>query len=232
MINRGESLGKYEKYGICREISCGLKVQLELRGREELEGHAVVGCGAILADGFAVGWGGIAFVAVPVVLGIVLMDAEHIVVTVGLGKDAGGSNAHVGSIALDDGGVGDVLVGHEAVAVDEEVLGAYFQLSNGTVHGEDGGTEDVNLVDFLVGDHAHGPGKGFALDDFAEGVAMFLRELLGVVEHRKRHTPPPFVHPLYLRGGIKWKDDGGGIDGAGKAATAGLVTAGFDDVWM
>lgn len=178
----------------------------------------MVGRGAILTDGGTMSGGGIAFVLVPMVLGIILMDAEHVVVAVGLGKNGGGGDVHVGGVALDDGGMGDVFVGHEAVAVDEEVLGTDAELRHGTVHGEDAGAEDVYLVDFLVGDHAHSPGKGFALDDFTQLVAVALGELLGVIQQ---------VVLEILR-----QDDGSGIDGACKASAAGLVAAGFDSSFL
>ena len=46
----------------------GLEVEGELVGGEEAECGAVVGGGAVLADGLAVGFGGVAFVDVPGVL--------------------------------------------------------------------------------------------------------------------------------------------------------------------
>ena len=54
---------------------------------DEGEGLAVVGGDAILFDGGVVVLGGVALVFVPIVLGEVLRNAQHVLVTVGLGED-------------------------------------------------------------------------------------------------------------------------------------------------
>ena len=69
----------------------------------------------ILTDGITMLLGGIAFVRQPVVLRIFLCQTVHIVVTVGLGKNACSSNRKVFAVALHNGGVGDV----DGFAVDE-----------------------------------------------------------------------------------------------------------------
>ena len=82
------------------------------------------------------------------------------------------------------------------------------------MHGEDAGIEDINLVDFPGGDYSHSPGDGITLDYLTEGIASLLGELLGVVEVG-----------IAIVGR---KDDGGGIYTAGKATSARLIAAGFD----
>ena len=89
-----------------------------------MKGETMIGSGAIFADGFTVDGGGITLVLVPVILGEFFVDAKHEVVTIGFGKDTGGSNAHVGGVAFDDGGVGNVFVWRKTVAVDEQMLRA------------------------------------------------------------------------------------------------------------
>ena len=136
---------------------------------EEIIAAAVVGGDAILADGLAVLLRGIALVGAPVVLGIFLCQAVHVVITVGLGEDAGGSDSEVFAVALHDGRMGQllavsrVLIGLEAVAIDDDGLRAHLQLIQGTMHGEYRSVEDIDLVDLLGGDDAHSPGYGIAL---------------------------------------------------------------------
>ena len=74
---------------------------------EEVERLAMIGGKTIFADGFTMFFGGITLVAEPVVLGIFLCQTVHIIVTIGLGEDAGGSNRKVLAVALDDTGVGE-----------------------------------------------------------------------------------------------------------------------------
>ena len=68
-------------------------------------------CGTMLC-------GGVAFVAAPVVLWVLLGKALHIVVAVGLCKNRGGGYAHIGGIALYNCGVCYPGVGVEFIAVD------------------------------------------------------------------------------------------------------------------
>lgn len=83
------------------EVKCELRVLAQ-----EIEGEAMVGRGAMKSDGFAMHFGGITLVAVPSVLGVLLMDILHEVVPVGLGQDARGSYGKVFSVTFHDGGVG------------------------------------------------------------------------------------------------------------------------------
>lgn len=203
-------------------ISCSSpEVEFQLRGAEEVECHAVVGCGAVEADGGAVCGGGVALVAVPGVGGVLVVDGEHVVVAVGLGQDGGGCYAHVLGIAFDDGVVGGGAVGDEAVAVDDDVCGAEVEPVECPVHGGDAGAEDVEAVYLVVVEGGDGPGEGFLFNEWAEGGAAFGGELLGVVEGLRQ-----------CRGAgadVRGEDDGGGIDGAGEAAASGFVASGFGE---
>ena len=76
---------------------------------QEIIAAAVVGGDAILADGLAVLLRGIALVGAPVVLGIFLGETVHVVVTIGLGEDAGGSDSEVFAVALDNRRMGKSL---------------------------------------------------------------------------------------------------------------------------
>ena len=120
------------------------------------------------------------------VSGELLVKLQHEVVAVRLGQDACSSYAHVLAVAFDDGRVGKVLVRHEAVAIDDDFLRSQLELVEGAVHGQDAGTEYVDLVYLFVCDDAHCPGKCLSLYDFPEGITLLLAELLGVVQHGPR----------------------------------------------
>ena len=89
----------------------------------ERERAAVERRGAELLDGAVVVGGGVAFVVVPSVAGVLLVEFPHDFVAVGLGQDAGSGHGHVFGVALDDALVGDVGLVVEAVAVDDEDFG-------------------------------------------------------------------------------------------------------------
>ena len=95
----------------------------ELGGWKEAEGEAVVGCGAVGGYGRAVVGCGVAFVDGPVVGGILVVEAAHDVVAVGLGEDGGGGDVAVAAVSFDEGLPGDVAPGMEFVAVDDDAGG-------------------------------------------------------------------------------------------------------------
>ena len=71
----------------------------------EAEGAPVVGCDAVLFYGVEVLRCGVAFVAVPTVVGVLLVEVVHVVVTVGFGQYGGGGYGEIFAIAFDDGGI-------------------------------------------------------------------------------------------------------------------------------
>ena len=81
-------------------------------------------CDALKTDGFTVFLGGIALVALPVVAWIDQGLFVHVVVAVGLGQYACGGNRQVFAIAFDNGFLGQLSIWLEAVAVDDDRLGA------------------------------------------------------------------------------------------------------------
>ena len=181
---------------------------------DEGEGLAVVGGDAILFDGGVVVLGGVAFVFVPVVLGEVLRNAQHVLVTVGLGEDGGSRNAHVGAVALDNGGVRHIAPGLEAVAVDQDVLRGDLEGVEGAVHGQDRGVEDVDAVNLLGPHHGHCPCERLMLDDGAQHFALALGELFAVVDD------------VVIE--VGWQYHSSRSDGAGKRSAACLVASGLD----
>ena len=166
-----------------------------------------------------------AFVAVPVILGVFLVYLLHEVVAVGLGQNRGRRDAHHLAVALDDGLVGNgfaargVLVGVEAVAVHQDVFGARGELIQSAMHRQNGGAQDVDLVDLFVVHDADGPGQSLTLDDGTQFVAHALRELLRVVETLQ-----------FARGDVEIgrQDDGGREDGSGQTSASGFVASGLE----
>ena len=184
-------------------------MDFQLRVAKEVERMAMIWGYAVLLDGLAMLPGGITLVATPVVLRIFLGKTVHIVVTIGLGEDAGSCYGEILAVALYYCGVGQVMIWLEAIAVYYDCLGTHAQGIEGSVHGEDAGIEDVYLVDFPGSDNAKSPGYGIALDYLAQGIAPLLGELLGVVE----------VGIAV----VGREDDGSGIDTAGKTTSTGLI---------
>ena len=208
-----------------------LELEGELFVAQEVVGEAVEGRDAVLADGFAMLARGIPHVVLPVVLGILLCQVEHILVAMGLGEDAGSGDGLVFGVALHDAGVGESKtlpaplfrgelwgVGLEAVAIDDDGFGSHDELVESAMHGEEGGAEDVDAVDLLGGNNAHCPGEGIVLNLLAQFVALLGGELLGVVEGR-----------IVVVGG---QDDGGSIDASSQATTACLVAAGLNFIFV
>ena len=197
--------------------------------RKEAEGAAVERGGAVLGDGGAVLAGGISGVARPAILRMLPVEVGHVVVAVGFGQNGGGGDGEVAGVALDEGGVrqglgeegevgavegGTGAVGVEAVAVDDDKLGAHFEAVEGAVHGQNGGVEDVDFVDFPRRHHPHRPGQRIALHLPSQGVTAGGGELFGVVERRVAV--------------VGRQDDGGGIDRTGQTTAAGFVATGFE----
>ena len=185
---------------------------------KEIEGMAMIWGDAVLLDSLAMFLGGIALVATPIVLGIFLGKTVHIVVTIGLGEDAGGSYGEILAVALYYCGVRQVVIWLEAIAVYYDCLGTHAKVIEGTVHGEDTGIEDVYLVDFLGSDNADSPGDCITLDYLAQGIAPLLGELLGVVE----------VGIAV----VGREDDGGSIYTASKTTSSGLIATSLYQRWM
>ena len=84
------------------------------------------------------------------------------------------------------------------------------------MHGQERSVEDVDFVNLLWGNHAHGPSQRVALYLLAELVTPLLAELLGVVE------------PLVAV--VLGQDDRGGKHRPGQASPSGLVETGLHHV--
>lgn len=160
--------------------------------------------------------GRIAFVVVPVVVRKLFVQTVHVVVAVGLGQNRGRSDGEVLAVTLYHRGMRDVGIGFKAVAVDEQVLGTYLQLGDGTVHSQERGVEDVDFINLLRSDDTDGPGQSLAFNDLAQGITLAFGQLFGVVEQVVTE--------------ILGQNDGSGIYGSGQATAACFVASGFDEV--
>ncbi len=135
-------------------------------------------------DGGAVGFGGVALVLFPAVVGVLLVEGGHVLIAIGFGEDAGGGDAEVFAIAFDDAMVGEIVVGNEEFAINEQLLGRGLELGDGAVHGRVAGAEDIELVNFLGAATSYGPDESVGLDQLAGGEAVGRLELFAVVDQR------------------------------------------------
>ncbi len=92
------------------------------------------------------------------------------------------------------------------------------QLLQGQVHGFDGGIEDVDLVDFGIVYEGYCPAEGLAFDDAAQLIALFVGQLLTVVEQGVAK--------------VARQHDCRGTDGSGQATATGFVAAGFEELLL
>ena len=109
----------------------------------------MVGGDAVLADGCAVFFRGVGYVAVPAVLRVLFCQVPHVFVTMGLRQDAGGGDGLYRSVSFDDGMRRGIVPGRKAIAVDQDQVGFDRQLVERTAHAFDRGVEDVDAVDFF-----------------------------------------------------------------------------------
>ena len=135
-----------------------------------------------MPNGFTMFPSRISHVVLPVILRVLLSQLEHVLVTMGLGEDAGGSNVLVFSVTfhyasvrkrclgLGDGGWWKVRL--ESVAVNDYGFGAKSELVKCTMHGEERGSKDVDAINFFGCDDAYCPSKGIVLNLLAEFVAL------------------------------------------------------------
>jgi len=168
---------------------------------------------AVLFDGSTVGFGGVAGVAGPAVLGVVFCNGRHVSVAVGFGEDTGGGDGLVLSVALDDAFVRNGAVGDEKFTIDQQKIGTFPELIQGTVHRTVAGAKNVVFIDLLDTEAGHRPAVGVFLDLLAKFVASGFVQLFTVVEQG-----------VVVAGG---QNDGSGEYGAGQAAAPGFVAAGF-----
>ena len=154
--------------------------------------------------------GRIALVLAPIVVGILLGNAIHILVTMGLGQDRSSGNVGKATVALHKAGVGNLERRAETVAVDGQELRSRIEPCGSQRHPLERGVEDVDLVDALRRDCLHRPSDGLTFDDGAQQVALPLGELLRIIEQRMRK--------------VGRQDDGGRKDRPGQTTTPRLVT--------
>ena len=195
-----------------------LKLQFELSSTKQIVAHAVVWRGAVQAYALAVRLRGIALVLLPVVVGILLCKTVHVFVAKCLGEDARCGYRLILTVALHYRCVGQVAVVCEAVAVDDDRLGAHGELVERTVHGEEAGVEDVYAVDLLGRNHAHSPCHGVAHYLVAQRAACLLAKFLRVVEQS-----------VVVVGR---QNDGSSVHASSKTTATGFVAASLNEVGL
>ena len=126
---------------------------------------------------FKVAGGAVALVFGESVVRKLEVNFTHEAVSGDFCDDAGGGDREGKSVAFDDAVVRKWEIFHWE-AVDEAVLGGWRDGFRGPAHGEVGGAEDVEVVDFLVVGSGDGPtdfrmGRELLKQGFAAGCGDF-----------------------------------------------------------
>ena len=130
------------------------------------------------------------------------METEHVLIPIGLRQDTCCRYGHIGSIAVYDRVCGYLQqfafrhVRFPFIAVHEYMLRSDGQFVQGSLHSQDGALKDVSFVNLLRRHFDHCPRERFSLDDRTQGFALFLGQLLGVVEPRELRN---LLHPLRIK---------------------------------
>ena len=173
--------------------------------------QSVVGRETKLAYSKAVIACGIALIAFPIIVGILLVQTHHILIAVSLSQDRGSSYIGILAIALDDTLNRYSLLSAKTIAIDSEKLSPQRESLDSEIHTFDGGIEDVYLIDTCSRNLLHRPRQSLLLDDTSQKVTLTLTHLLGVVEQRVVE--------------VGWKDDRSSKDTTRQAATSRLIAA-------
>ena len=144
----------------------------------------MVGREPILGDSHTMRLCGIASIFSPPIHWELLANALHILVTESLGKNRCRSNVGKAGIAFDLAAIGDVEPRAEAVAVNQEVVGAHRKPFDSPLHSLEGGIEYVDAVYLLGTDLSHSPSHSIVDDMLAHPKTLTSGHLLGVVQQR------------------------------------------------
>ncbi len=106
------------------------------------------------------------------VLGVLLVQFQHVAVTADLGQDGCCRDGRTVGIALDDGFCRLGKAGRAAVAIDEHMIRPEVQPCYGLRHAVHSSPEDIALVDLLWRDEDDLIGKG-AAGDLSEKIVRF-----------------------------------------------------------
>ena len=87
-----------------------------------VERQAMIRRESILPNSQTVLLGGITFVAVPAIVGILLVQTQHILISMSLGQHRGRGNVGILAVSLDNTLIGQATVRRETIAVDGQKL--------------------------------------------------------------------------------------------------------------
>ena len=146
-----------------------------------------------------------------IVNGVTLMIRLHQQIAIDLRHDGSGGDGDASAIAFDQRNLRhlDRLEPH---GVEEEDVGTNGKVFDRMRHGELAGAKDVDAIDGVALDDADGDGARAMQDEAAEREAVFVRDLLGIIDAKKCR--------------LVIEDHAAGDDGTGQAAAAHLVRAG------
>jgi len=155
--------------------------------------------------------GGIPFVAVESVLGEIVMISQHQAVSAHLGHDGGRRYGYAAGIAFNYRLMGQIGL-NTKIAVYKHKIRPRAKIGQRHDHGEFGGLENIDPVDFKGIHNADTNRLGLIVDMDAEMLSLAGRQLLGIGDI------PGFK--------IRRQDHGSGYDRAGQGTSAGLIHSG------
>ena len=100
---------------------------------------------------------GVALVAVPSVVGMLGMQRGHDAVPLGFCKNRSGRNGLKSGVSFDFAAVFNTAIRLESVAIHQQKLGNGLELRDGPMHGQVGGLQNIDLIDFGRTRTADGP---------------------------------------------------------------------------
>ena len=133
------------------------------------------------------GFRAVALVDLKAVAGIGFGHFFHIIVTGDLGQDGCGRNIRAAAVPFHHGLYiyTKILL---SIAVDQCKIRFDFQLSQGTLHGQEGCLEDIDPVDLFVGGKGNAVSQCVFLDDRKQLTAPLIGKLLTIVQTRDHQT--------------------------------------------
>ena len=111
---------------------------------------------------------GIALVPVPVIERIFLMQAIHVVITIGFRQDGSRRNGQILSVSFYNGRMGQILILMKTVPIDQQMFRTDFQLVDGSMHGQERGLQYIDFVNFFRSNDTNRPSYRFTFNHLTQ----------------------------------------------------------------
>lgn len=164
-------------------------------------------------NGFAVFGSAVAFIGYPFVVREFMVQVAHKIVAVGLGQYAGCRNRSIYRIAFHYTFVAHFLVAGKTIAIDQQELRFLFHFVQRQVHRLERSIQNIDAIDLFMIDHGHTVANGIFFDKTAQGIPVFFRNLLGIIQQRVKK--------------VRRQSNGSGKHRSGQATPACFIAACF-----